>query len=426
MMSMQKRAAIAEGIVTTRGPIAVAAAVIGNGLEWYNFMLFGVFASVIAKQFFPVANPLSSLLLSLGTFSVGFFMRPLGGTLLGMYSDRNGRKAALSLTILLMCVGTAMIALMPSYDRIGLAAPLLLVVARLLQGFSTGGEMGNATAYMREAAPDGRSGYYVSWVYASSSLFIALGLGVGTLVTRGFSPDELDAWGWRVPFLLGLLIGPVGYILRTRIPDPPVHRQTHDRHATPFHDVIQKHPREAFASGALITLSTICTYVVQVYTPIYAVRSLHLPAADGFTATMVGTVTAGTLIPVAGHFVDRFGPRVFLRLAPTLIIILALPMFHFLGAAPSLTSLLVYQVAFGMVIALYQGPILTGISEMFPNRALATGLGLSDNIAVSVFGGTAALMITWLIALTGSNLIPAFYLMAGGIVGLLGTLPLRR
>ena len=168
---MQKRVAIAEGLMTVRGPAAVAAAVIGNGLEWYNFMLFGVFASVIAKQFFPVADPLSSLLLSLGTFSVGFFMRPLGGTLLGMYSDGNGRKAALSLTIMLMCVGTAMIALMPSYDRIGIAAPVLLVVARLLQGFSTGGEMGNATAYMREAAPDGRSGFYVSWVYASSSLF---------------------------------------------------------------------------------------------------------------------------------------------------------------------------------------------------------------------------------------------------------------
>ena len=194
----------------------------------------------------------------------------------------------------------------------------------------------------------------------------------------------------------------------------------------PVRDVIHKHPREAFASGALITLSTICTYIVPVYTPVYAVRSLHLPQAAGFTATMVGTVTAGSLIPVVGHFVDRFGPRFFLRLAPTLIILLAWPMFRFVSAAPSLASLLVYQIVFGVVIALYQGPILTGISEMFSNRALATGLGLSDNIAVSVFGGTAALVITWLIAVTGSNLIPAFYLMAGGIVGLLGTLPLRR
>jgi MHS family proline/betaine transporter-like MFS transporter len=423
---MQQRVTVAASAMAVPGPLAVFAAVIGNGLEWYNFMLYGVFAAVIARLYFPAHDPLTSLLLSLGTFSVGFFMRPLGGTVLGMYSDRMGRKAALSLTILLMCIGTAMIALMPTYAQIGIAAPLLLMVARLLQGFSTGGEMGNATAFMREYAPPGRSAFYVSWVYASSSLFIALGLGVGTLVTRGFGPDELEAWGWRVPFLLGLLIGPVGYILRTRIADPPANRRTHDPNATPFRDVMQKYRREALASGALITLSTICTYVLLVYTPIYAVRTLHLPQSAGFTATMVGTVTAGVLIPVVGHFVDRFGPRFFLRLAPTLLIILAWPMFSYINDRPNLSSLLVYQVVFGVVIALYQGPILSGIGDMFPNRALATGLGLSDNIAVSVFGGTAALIITWLIAVTGSNLIPAFYLMAGGVVGLLGTLPLRR
>ena len=162
-------------------------------------MLYGVFAAVIARLFFPTGDQLTSLLLSLGTFAVGFFMRPLGGTLLGIYSDRMGRKAALSLTIMLMCIGTAMIALMPSYARIGIAAPLLLMVARLLQGFSTGGEMGNATAFMREYAPPGRAGFYVSWVYASSSLFIALGLAVGTLVTRGFSPGELEAWAGAFP-----------------------------------------------------------------------------------------------------------------------------------------------------------------------------------------------------------------------------------
>ncbi len=226
---MQQQVAIGGGPIAITGPRAVAAAVIGNGLEWYNFMLYGVFAAIIAKLYFPAANPLTSLLLSLGTFSVGFFMRPLGGTLLGMYSDKMGRKAALSLTIMLMCIGTAMIALMPTYAQIGIAAPLLLLLARLMQGFSTGGEMGNATAFMREYAPEGRTGYYVSWVYASSSLFIALGSAVGTIVSHGFSPEALESWGWRVPFLLGLLIGPVGYVLRTRIADPPEHRRTHDR-----------------------------------------------------------------------------------------------------------------------------------------------------------------------------------------------------
>ena len=353
-------------------------------------------------------------------------MRPLGAAVLGAYSDRNGRKAALSLTIMLMCIGTAMIALLPTYARIGLAAPILLMAARLMQGFSTGGEMGNATAFMREYAPEGRTGYYVSWVYASSSLFIALGAAVGAIVSRGFSPEALENWGWRVPFLLGLLIGPVGYVLRTRIAEPPAHRQTHEPTGTPFRDVITKHPRQAFASGALITLSTICTYTLLIYTPVYAVRTLHLPQSAGFTATMVGTVTAGALIPVFGHFVDRLGPRRFLRAAPVLLFVLAWPMFALVNASPGLGTLLVYQLVFGVVIAMYQGPILTGIGDMFPDRALATGLGLADNIAVSVFGGTAAFTITSLIAVTGSTMIPAFYVMGGAVIGLLGTLPLRR
>jgi MFS transporter, MHS family, proline/betaine transporter len=422
---VQQRVAVG-GTISVTGPRAVIAAVIGNGLEWYNFMLYGVFASIIAKLYFPTANALTSLLLSLGTFAVGFFMRPLGAAVLGAYSDRNGRKAALSLTIMLMCIGTAMIALLPTFAQIGLAAPILLMVARLMQGFSTGGEMGNATAFMREYAPEGRTGYYVSWVYASSSLFIALGSAVGTIVSHGISPGALETWGWRVPFLLGLLIGPVGYVLRTRIADPPEHRRTHEPTGTPFRDVITKHPKEAFASGALITLSTICTYTLLIYTPVYAVRALHLPQSAGFTATMVGTVTAGVLIPVFGHFVDRLGPRWFLRTAPVLLFVMAYPMFALVNASPGLSTLLIYQIVFGVVIAMYQGPILTGIGDMFPDRALATGLGLADNIAVSVFGGTAAFMITSLIAVTGSNMVPAFYIMGGAVVGLLGTLPLRR
>jgi MFS transporter, MHS family, proline/betaine transporter len=414
------------GAISITGPRAVIAAVIGNGLEWYNFMLYGVFAAIIARLYFPTANVLTSLLLSLGTFSVGFFVRPLGAAVLGAYSDRHGRKPALSLTIMLMCIGTAMIALMPTYAQIGLAAPILLMVARLMQGFSTGGEMGNATAFMREYAPERRTGYYVSWVYASSSLFIALGAAVGSVVSHGFSPEALESWGWRVPFLLGLVIGPVGYVLRTRIADPPEHRRTHEPGGTPFRDVITRHPKEAFASGALITLSTICTYTLLIYTPVYAVRALRLPQSAGFTATMVGTITAGVLIPIFGHFVDSLGPRWLLRVAPVLLFVLAYPMFAWINASPSLTTLILYQLVFGVVIAMYQGAILTGIGDMFPNRALATGLGLADNIAVSVFGGTAALMITWMIALTGSNMVPAFYIMAGAVVGLLGTLPLRR
>ncbi len=181
--------------MTRQQRLTIVAAVIGNGLEWYNFMLYGVFAAVIAHLYFPTKSGLTSLLLSLGTFGVGFFMRPVGGVLLGIYSDKVGRKQALAMTIMLMCIGTLLIAVTPTYATIGLAAPLLLVLARLLQGFSTGGEMGNATAYMRDYAPPERRAHFFSWVYASSGLFIGLGLAVGTIFSAIFSHDALYAWG---------------------------------------------------------------------------------------------------------------------------------------------------------------------------------------------------------------------------------------
>lgn len=408
------------------GYAAIVAAVVGNGLDWYNFILYGVFASVIAHLFFPTGNPLSSLLLSLATFGVGFVTRPVGGVLLSIYSDRVGRKPALSLTIGMMCIGTAIIAFTPGYASIGVAAPLLLVLARLLQGLSAGGEMGNATAFMREYAPPSRRYYYYSWVYASSGLFIAVGLLAGTLASWLFSRGALEAWGWRVPFGLGLVIGPVGYVLRTRVPDPPAAQRTADIAGRPLREVLAGYPWQALATGALIVLSTTCTYVLIVYTPIYTVRTLALPQGFGFGATITGTLVAGALTPLVGLLVDRFGPRPFLRGAALAFFVLAWPMFAFVNRAPSLPNLLVFVLVFAVVIACYQGAILAGIALMFPARSLATGLSLADNIAVAVFGGYAAFIITSLIAWTGSHMVPAFYLMAAAAIGFAGTLGLRR
>lgn len=407
--------------MTRQQRLTIVAAVIGNGLEWYNFMLYGVFAAVIAHLYFPTRSGLTSLLLSLGTFGVGFFMRPVGGVLLGVYSDKVGRKQALAMTIMLMCIGTLLIAVTPTYATIGLAAPLLLVLARLLQGFSTGGEMGNATAYMRDYAPPERRAHFFSWVYASSGLFIGLGLAVGTIFSAIFSHDALYAWGWRIPFLLGLIIGPVGYIMRTRIPDPPVSQQTSQVEGRPLQHVLTHHLKELFATGALFVTSTICTYVLAVYTPVYTVHTLKLPQIDGFFATMLGTLIIGCLTPVVGHYVDRYGPKLFLRVSAALLIILAWPMFTYVNTSPSFGGLLVFQVVFAVVVAGYQGAILTGIGRMFPSHTLATGLSLADNIAVAVFGGSAAFIITSLIAITGSHMVPAVYLMIGSAVGLWGT-----
>ena len=309
--------------MTRQQRLTIVAAVIGNGLEWYNFMLYGVFAAVIAHLYFPTKSGLTSLLLSLGTFGVGFFMRPVGGVLLGIYSDKVGRKQALAMTIMLMCIGTLLIAVTPTYATIGLAAPLLLVLARLLQGFSTGGEMGNATAYMRDYAPPERRAHFFSWVYASSGLFIGLGLAVGTIFSAIFSHDALYAWGCMVR----------GWW--TRIPDPPASQQTSQVEGRPLQHVLTHHLKESFATGALFVTSTICTYVLAVYTPVYTVHTLKLPQIDGFFATMLGTLIIGCLTPVVGHYVDRYGPKLFLRVSAALLIILAWPMFTYANTSPS-------------------------------------------------------------------------------------------
>jgi MHS family proline/betaine transporter-like MFS transporter len=196
---------------------AILATVLGNGLEWFDFTVYSFFAVIIAKLFFPTGNELTSLLLTVATFGVGFFMRPVGGIVLGIYADKVGRKAALSLTILLMAAGTALIGLAPTYSQIGVWAPLLIVAARLLQGFSAGGEMGSATAFLTEYAPPDKRAYYSSWIQSSIGFAVLLGAAVGTFVTARLSADALHSWGWRMPFLIGILIGPVGYFIRSRM-----------------------------------------------------------------------------------------------------------------------------------------------------------------------------------------------------------------
>ena len=401
---------------------AVVAATIGNGLEWYNFTLYGFFAATIGRSFFPTGNALSSLLLSLGTFGVGFFVRPVGGVLLGIYSDRVGRRAALSLTIMCMCVGTAIIACVPDYATIGVAAPALIVLARMLQGLSCGGEMGNAAAFMKEYGDESRRATNLSWVYASSGLFIAFGTGIASLAAWVFGPAALESWGWRMPFLLGLIIGPVGWYIRTRLPDPPRALQTSDATASPFREVIAQYPAQTFATGALIVLSTTCTYVIHVYTPVYAVRTLHLAASAGFLATTVGNILTAVLTPVGGYLADLFGVRRVMRIAAILMLVLAYPFFAFVTQMPGLGSLMAYQIVFAVLAAGYHGPVLAAIDDLFPGHTLATGLALADNLAVAIFGGSAAFIITALMAWTGNPMIPAFYLMLGAAIGLGGTL----
>ncbi|MFL9876760.1 MFS transporter [Herbaspirillum rhizosphaerae] len=421
---MQTNTAYAAAPVAVSGDQrrrAIVATVIGNGLEWFDFTVYSFFAVIIAKLFFPTGNELTSLLLAVATFGVGFFMRPVGGILLGIYADRVGRKAALSLTILLMAAGTTLIGLAPTYEQIGLFAPLIIVVARLLQGFSAGGEMGSATAFLTEYAPVKERAFYSSWIQASIGVAVLLGAAVGTFVTSSLSPEALASWGWRLPFLLGIIIGPVGYYIRHHLDETPTFLEAKDKTDSPLKEIISNFPRETLASFSMVILWTVCTYVLLFYMPTYSIKVLKLPQSTGFIAGMVGGLCIMVFAPIVGRIADRFGRRGLLSGAALLILLLAYPMFAYINAAPGLFSLLIFQLVFGILIATYTGPILAAFSELFPAKVLSTGLSVAYNLAVTIFGGFASFFITWLIAATGSTMAPAFYVMIAAAISLVGT-----
>nr|WP_244128547.1 MFS transporter [Burkholderia gladioli] len=418
MSSASERQQATQPAVNGPGPgpgrSAVIAAVIGNALEWYDFTVFSFMVVVIAELFFPSSSEYGSLLLTTATFGVAFFMRPIGGIVLGLYADRAGRKAALSLVILLMTVGIFVIAAAPTYAAIGIGAPLLIVFGRLLQGFSAGGEFGSATAMLIEAAPRGRRGFYGSWQMSSQSAALLVGALVGTLVTHGLSSEALHAWGWRVPFLLGLLIGPIGYYLRRHLADSEVFlaSKASARRVT-LGEVFAQHGREVLCGLGSVIALTVTIYVLISYLPTFAVKQLKLPYAESFYAVIVGGLLLTVLTPLAGAWSDRIGRKTLSLWSLVATLVLIYPLFLWLDAAPSVGRLVLVQGLLAITLSGYYGPFGAMIAELFPAQVRSTGLSLAYNVAVMLFGGFGQFIVTWLIKATGTPLAPTYYVMAG-------------
>ena len=416
MSSASERQQATQPAVNGPGPgrSAVIAAVIGNALEWYDFTVFSFMVVVIAELFFPSSSEYASLLLTTATFGVAFFMRPIGGIVLGLYADRAGRKAALSLVILLMTAGIFLIAAAPTYAAIGIGAPLLIVFGRLLQGFSAGGEFGSATAMLIEAAPRGRRGFYGSWQMSSQSAALLVGALVGTLVTHGLSSEALHAWGWRVPFLLGLLIGPIGYYLRRHLADSEVFlaSKASARRVT-LGEVFAQHGREVLCGLGSVIALTVTIYVLISYLPTFAVKQLKLPYAESFYAVIVGGLLLTVLTPLAGAWSDRIGRKTLSLWSLVATLALIYPLFLWLDAAPSVGRLVLVQGLLAITLSGYYGPFGAMIAELFPAQVRSTGLSLAYNVAVMLFGGFGQFIVTWLIKATGTPLAPTYYVMAG-------------
>ncbi|MCK0505782.1 citrate-proton symporter [Aromatoleum anaerobium] len=402
----------------------VIAAVIGNALEWYDFIVFGFLAVVISRLFFPSDSEYSSLLMTTATFGVGFFMRPVGGILLGIYADRKGRKAALQLIIGMMTVAIALIAFAPPYAAIGIAAPLVLVLARLLQGFATGGEFASATAFLIESAPPNRRGLYGSWQMFGQGLAVFCGAGVTALVTRGLSPEALDAWGWRIPFLIGLLIGPVGLWIRRHLSETEAFLEAHQapKEKQSLARMLRNHLREVFAVMGVSVCGTVGFYVILVYMPTFANKQLGLPLNDAFTAQVIAVALLTALMPVFGALSDRIGRRIMVIAATAGLLIVLYPLFSWVHAAPSFGRLMTMQVVLCTLLAVYFGPISAVMAEQFPAGVRSTGLALAYNVAVMVFGGFAQFIVTWLIHTTGVAIAPVFYVMFAAALGFVAAL----
>ncbi|MBV8666685.1 MAG: MFS transporter [Burkholderiaceae bacterium] len=400
------------------------AAVIGNALEWYDFVVFGFVSSIVAKLFFPASSEYAALLLTFATFGVGFFMRPVGAIVLGLYADRKGRKAALQMVIAIMTIAVALIAFAPTYASIGIFAPVLIVIARLLQGFATGGEFASATSYLVESTPIPLRGYFGSMQMVGQGAAAFGGSVAGALLTRMLTPEELNTWGWRVPFLIGLLIGPVGLYIRSCLDETEEFRSL-DGIASVSHvakSVLRDHTSGIVVAFLLAVCGTTMYYVTLVYMPTYAKSELGMALSDAFQVQWIAIAWMMLLLPGFGLLSDKLGRRNVMLGATLSYLVLPYPLMTWLHDAPGYDRLLVTQLLMCTVLASFFGGMSTAIAELFPTRLRSTGIGIAYNLAVMVFGGFAAFFITLLMKETGSALAPCYYNIFGALLGIVATL----
>jgi MHS family proline/betaine transporter-like MFS transporter len=405
------------------GALQIAAATVGNALEWFDILVYGYFATTIAAVFFPNSNPVVSLLLTFGSFGLSYLARPFGAVILGAYADRAGRKAALALSIRLMVIGTAVLALMPSYASIGLIAPIAVFAARLLQGFAVAGEFGSSTAFMIEHSAN-RKAFFSSWQFAGQQMakFLAALFGLG--LSTAISSQQLHSWGWRVPFIFGLLVGPVGMFIRRKVDETPEFlHTTHTR--TPVLEVFATEKMGLVLGAGLVALGTASTYF-SLYIPTYATTRLHLPPAIGYIVTIVLALISMVLCPVAGHIADKVGHTRMMLPAAILMLLSYYPLFLLITRHPGLPTLLVGLIYDALLLVAYVSALPAVMARIFPARTRVTGLSLSYNLGVTLFGGFAPAIFTWLTATTHDNTSPSYYLMAMAAVSITALVTIGR
>lgn len=395
----------------------------GNFLEMYDFMVFGYYAKAIGTAFFPSGNAFLSLMLSLMTFGAGFLMRPLGAIVLGAYTDKHGRRAGLILTLALMSIGIFSIACMPGYATIGLLAPLLVLVGRLLQGFSAGMELGGVSVYLSEIATPGHKGFYVSWQSGSQQLAVMFAALVGVILNSILPIEKMTAWGWRVPLLLGCLIVPFLFALRRSL-------QETDEFASRKHRPTTSEILRSLSANwgivaigmMMVTMTTVSFYMITAYTPTFGSSELHLASIDSLVVTLCVGASNLFWLPVMGALSDRVGRRPLLLVFTLLMLITAYPVILWLVRMPSFFRLLSVELWLSFIFGSYNGAMVVFLTEIMPVDVRTSGFSLAYSLATAIFGGFTPAIATYLIHFTGNRAMPGLWLSVAALFGLVAAI----
>jgi len=404
---------------------AVFRVVSGNFLEMFDFIVYGFYASAIAKTFFPASSTFASLMLAFATFGAGFLMRPLGAIVLGAYVDRHGRKQGLIVTLGLMAVGTILIACMPGYEQIGLAAPLLVLAGRLLQGFSAGVELGGVSVYLAEIATPGKKGFFVSWQSASQQIAVVVAGVLGLLLTLNLTPEQMTSWGWRVPFLFGCLIVPAIFVIRRGLQETPEFATRH--HRPTLSEVLSSmlhNWRLVVAGAAMVVMTTVSFYLITAYAPTFAKAELKFSDIDSFLITMLVGLSNFVWLPTMGALSDRVGRKPLLVGTTVLAMLTAYPALSWLVASPSFSHLLAVELWLSFLYGTYNGAMVVALTEIMPADVRTTGFSLAYSLATATFGGFTPAACTYLIHALDNRAAPGLWLTLAAMLGLAATLNL--
>ncbi|MGF7131203.1 MHS family citrate/tricarballylate:H+ symporter-like MFS transporter [Paraburkholderia sp. EB58] len=399
----------------------------GNFLEQFDFFLFGFYATYIAKTFFPAASEFASLMQTFAVFGAGFLMRPLGAIILGAYIDKVGRRRGLIVTLAIMASGTILIAIVPGFATIGLLAPALVLIGRLLQGFSAGAELGGVSVYLAEMATPGKKGFYTAWQSASQQVAIVVAAALGYALNLLLTSAQIGAWGWRLPFLIGCMIVPFLYVLRRSLQETAEFqaRRHHPATSEVFRSMLTNW-KTVVAGMMMVAMTTTTFYLITVYTPTFGRAVLHLTTSDALVVTLLVGVSNFIWLPIGGAISDRIGRRPVMLFVSALAIVTAYPALEWLAHAPSFLRMLTVLLYFSFFFGAYNGAMVAALTEVMPVEVRVAGFSLAFSLATALFGGFTPAVSTFLIEMTGDKAAPAYWLIFAALCGFLATLVLYR